>query len=37
MGVGGQLNWYGIPDKLRPLYGDHPHGGVVFIRFRPHK
>lgn len=36
MGIGGQVNWYGIPDKLRPLYGDHPHGGVVFIRFRPH-
>jgi hypothetical protein len=36
MGIGGQVNWYGIPDKLRPLYGDRPHGGVVFIRFRPH-
>jgi hypothetical protein len=36
MGIGGQVNWYGIPDKLRPLYGDHPHGGVVFIRLRPH-
>jgi hypothetical protein len=35
MGIGGQVNLYGIPDKLRPTYGDHPRGGLVFLRFRP--
>lgn len=35
MGIGGQVNWYGVPDKLRPTYGDHPHGGLLYIRFRP--
>lgn len=35
MGIGGQVNWYGIPDKLRPMYGDRPHGALIFVRFRP--
>ena len=32
---GGQVNWYGIPDKLRPTYGNHPAGLIVFLRIRP--
>lgn len=35
VGLGGQVNWYGIPDRLRSSYGDHPRGGLVFVRFRP--
>jgi hypothetical protein len=35
MGIGGQVTWYGIPDKLRPTYGDHPHGALIYVRFRP--
>ena len=33
--LGAQVNWYGIPDKLRPIYGNHPVGTVVFLRVRP--
>jgi len=33
--VGGQVMWYGIPDKLRPVYGERPAGIVVFLRLRP--
>jgi hypothetical protein len=35
VGVGSQVNWYGIPDTLRPTYGNHPVGGVIFLRVRP--
>jgi hypothetical protein len=35
LGIGVQVNWYGIPDKLRQIYGDRPHGGMVYVRFRP--
>ena len=34
--VGGQVTWYGVPDALRSSYGDHPVGGLVFLRFRVH-
>jgi len=33
--LGGQLTWYCKPDFLTPLYGQHPAGFIVFVRFRP--
>jgi hypothetical protein len=33
---GGQMMWYGVPDVLKPIYGSHPLGGVVFLRVRPY-
>lgn len=33
--LGGQLTLYGKPDFLNPIYGDHPLGGLVFLRLRP--
>jgi len=34
--IGGQLMWYGVPDVLRPVYGSHPIGALVFLRVSPH-
>jgi hypothetical protein len=25
-----------VPDTLKPIYGTHPVGGIVFLRLRPH-
>jgi len=33
---GGQFTWYGVPAALKPAYGEHPVGGIVFLRVRPH-
>jgi hypothetical protein len=33
--IGGQFTWYGVPEVLRPVYGSHPIGAVVFLRVRP--
>jgi hypothetical protein len=33
--IGGQLTWYGTPQVLKPVYGEHPVGGMLFLRFRP--
>jgi hypothetical protein len=33
--LGGQVTLYGRPDSLASLYGDHPAGFIVFVRFRP--
>jgi hypothetical protein len=33
--LGGQITFYGKPDFLTPLYGEHPAGFIVFVRFRP--
>ncbi len=30
--VGGQLMWYGVPSILKPEYGFHPVGAVIFLR-----
>jgi hypothetical protein len=30
--IGGQLMWYGVPNGLRPIYGRHPVGGLLFLR-----
>jgi hypothetical protein len=35
--IGGQLTLYSKPEALTPIYGDHPLGVVVFVRFRPGK
>ena len=35
-GIGAQFSWYGVPDALKPAYGSHPVGGVIFLRLRPH-
>lgn len=35
-GLGGQFTWYGVPDALKPIYGEHPVGAIVFLRLRPH-
>jgi hypothetical protein len=32
--VGGQITWYNVPDTLKPSYGLHPVGGVLFLRIR---
>lgn len=34
-GLGGQLSVYGLPDKLKPVYGNRPVGAVFFLRLRP--
>ncbi len=34
--IGGQFTWYGVPQILRPLYGLHPVGAVLFLRLRAH-
>jgi hypothetical protein len=36
IGLGGQFMWYGVPALLKPIYGEHPVGGVVFLRLRPY-
>jgi hypothetical protein len=33
--LGIQLTTYGVPQILKPIYGSHPAGIVVFIRLRP--
>jgi hypothetical protein len=33
--IGAQFTTYGVADVLKPIYGSHPAGFVVFVRFRP--
>src|SRR6185312_7984355 len=33
--IGGQVTFYHAPSFLTPIYGDHPTGAVLFVRFRP--
>jgi hypothetical protein len=33
--LGGQLTLYAKPAFLTPIYGEHPAGFIVFVRFRP--
>ena len=33
--VGAQFTTYGVADVLKPTYGSHPVGVVLFVRFRP--
>lgn len=32
--IGGQATFYGVPNSLKPIYGPHPFGIVVFVRLR---
>ncbi len=32
--IGAQLMWYGVPDALKPMYGNHPIGVNMFLRVR---
>jgi hypothetical protein len=33
--LGAQVNWYGVPEVLKPIYGSHPVGGMIYLRLRP--
>jgi hypothetical protein len=33
--LGAQVTLYGRPDSLASIYGQHPAGFIVFVRFRP--
>lgn len=33
-GIGANLSFYGIPDAIKPYYGDHPVGVNVYLRVR---
>jgi len=33
--LGAQLTFYGVPESLRPIYGDRPVGAILFVRLRP--
>lgn len=33
--LGAQITFYGKPDFLTPIYGQHPVGVIVFLRVRP--
>jgi hypothetical protein len=33
--IGAQFTTYGVPAILQPIYGTHPFGVAVFLRFRP--
>src|SRR5579859_1050383 len=33
--IGGQVTFYGVPDAVKPIYGRHPAGVVLFVRIRP--
>lgn len=32
--IGGQVTFYATPDSLKTIYGSHPVGGLMFVRFR---
>jgi hypothetical protein len=32
---GGQVTFYGTPSFLNPIYGQHPVGAILLVRFRP--
>jgi hypothetical protein len=36
-GIGANFTTYSLPDSLRPVYGNRPVGGNIFIRFRLHR
>ena len=33
-GIGANFSFYSLPDAIKPLYGVHPVGGNIFVRFR---
>ena len=32
--IGAQITWYAVPDALKPIYGSHPAGALLFLRIR---
>ena len=36
-GIGANFSFYSLPDAIKPVYGNHPVGGNIFIRFRLRK
>jgi hypothetical protein len=34
--IGAQITVYGVGENLEPVYGSHPSGVAIFIRFRPY-
>jgi hypothetical protein len=36
-GIGANFSFYTLPDAIKPVYGGHPVGGNVFVRFRLRK
>jgi hypothetical protein len=35
IGLGAQATFYGLPEVLKPIYGNRPTGVAFFLRFRP--
>jgi hypothetical protein len=35
IGLGGQVTTYGVPEPLKPIYGNRPAGFAVFLHVRP--
>src|SRR5215831_590000 len=35
IGLGAQVTTYGLPQVLKPIYGNHPAGFTVFLHLRP--
>jgi hypothetical protein len=33
--IGAQVTTYGVPESLKPIYGEHPAGLAVFLRLQP--
>ena len=33
--IGAQVTTYGVPDRLKSIYGEHPVGVAIFVRLRP--
>jgi hypothetical protein len=33
-GVGANIEFYSLPDAIKPYYGSRPLGGNIFLRFR---
>jgi hypothetical protein len=33
-GIGANFSFYSLPDAIKAVYGNHPVGGNIFVRFR---
>ena len=33
--IGARFTTYGVPERLKPIYGAHPSGVALFVRLRP--
>jgi hypothetical protein len=36
-GIGANFSFYSVPDAIKPVYGNHPVGSNIYIRFRLRK